>query len=168
VPPYSQFCDISKLWDHGILGTSVLTIDFKSLQGYPMCFDTKWSSNPPRFEGALPIPYIVEFFKYISKIELGGEDVLVKLFMQYWFKGCCEDRDISSFIHLINRFIDFVKPHCQMYEDALQNLTIALEDKGFTTEIVEYLKDVYHAQYQEPSDTKEEIYEGSCQPLEEE
>jgi hypothetical protein len=150
------------------------TIDFKSLQGYPTCFDTKWLSNPPRFWG-LPIPHIVNFLEYMSEIELGGEDVLVKLFilslpsfLQDWFKGCCEDRGISSFVHLISRFIDFVKPHCQTYEDALQNLTIALEDEGFTTEIVEDLRDVYHAQYQEPSDMKEEIYEGNCQPLEEE
>ena len=87
--------------------------------------------------------------------------------MQDWFKFCCEDRGISCFIHLINRFIDFVKAHFQTYEYSLQNLTIALEDEGFTTEIAEYLRDVYHAQYQEPSDMKEEIYEENCQPLEE-
>jgi hypothetical protein len=150
------------------------TIDFKSLQGYPTCFDTKWSNNLPRFWG-LPTPHIVNFLEYMSEIELGGEDVLIKLFilslpsfLQDWFKGCCEDRGISSFVHLISRFIDFTKPHCQTYEDALQNLTIALEDKGFTTEIVEDLRDVYHAQHQEPSDMKEEIYEENCQPLEEE
>jgi hypothetical protein len=140
-----------------------LTIDFKILKGYPIFFDTKWSSNPPRFEGGLPIPHIVEFFKYMSKIELGGEDVLVKLFilslpsfLKYWFKDCCEDRHISSFVHLI------------MYEVSLQNFTIALKDKGITTEIVEDHRDVYHAQYQETFDIKEEIYEGNLQPLEEE
>jgi hypothetical protein len=113
--------------------------------------------------------------KYISEIELEGEDVLVKLFilslpsfLQDWFKGCCEDRGISSFVDLISRFIEFVKPQCQTYEDALQNLTISLEDEGFTTEIVEDLRDVYHTQYQEPSDIEGEIYEESCQPLEEE
>jgi hypothetical protein len=150
------------------------TIDFKSLQGYPTCFDTKWLSNPPIFWG-LPTPYIVIFLDYMSEIELGGEDVLIKLFilslpsfLKYWFKGCCEDRGISSFVHLISRFIDFTKPHSQMYEDALQNLTISLEDKEFTTEIVEDIGDVYHAQYQEPSYMKEDIYEENCQPLEEE
>jgi hypothetical protein len=61
-----------------------------------------------------------------------------------------------------------VKPQCQTYEDALQNLAIALEDEGFTTEIVEDLRDVYHTQYQEPSDIEGEIYEEGCQPLEEE
>jgi hypothetical protein len=113
--------------------------------------------------------------KYISEIELGGEDVLVKLFilslpsfLQDWFRGCCEDRGISSFVHLISRFIDFVRPQCQTYEDALQNLTTALENEGFTTEIVEDLRDVYHVQCQEPSDIKEEIYEENRQPLEEE
>jgi hypothetical protein len=150
------------------------TIDFKSFQGYPNYFDTKWSSNSPRF-GGLPITHIVEFLKYISEIELGGEDVLVKLFilslpsfLQDWFKSCCEDRGISSFVDLISRFIEFVKPQCQTYEDALQNLTIALENEGFTTEIVEDLRDVYLTQYQEPSDIEEEIYEENCQPLEEE
>jgi hypothetical protein len=88
--------------------------------------------------------------------------------LQDWFKGCCEDSGISSFVHLISRFIDFVKPQCQTYEDALQNLTTSLENEGFTTEIVEYLRDVYHAQCQEPSDIEEEIYEENCQPLEEE
>jgi hypothetical protein len=130
--------------------------------------------NSPRFRG-LPITHIVEFLKYISEIEFEGEDVLVKLFilslssfLQDWIKGCCEDKGISSFIDLISRFIEFVKPQCQTYEDALQNLAIALEDEGFTTEIVEDLRDVYHTQYQEPSDIEGEIYEEGCQPLEEE
>jgi hypothetical protein len=97
------------------------TIDCRSFQGYPSYFDTKWSSNPPRF-GGLPITHIVEFLKYISEIELGGEHVLVKLFilslpsfLQDWFRGCCKDRGISSFVHLISRFIDFVKPRCMIY-----------------------------------------------------
>jgi hypothetical protein len=33
---------------------------------------------------------------------------------------------------------------------------------------VEYLRDVYHTEYQEPSDIEGEIYEESCKPLEEE
>jgi hypothetical protein len=111
--------------------------------------------------------------KYISEIELGGEDVLVKLFilslpsfLQDWFKSFCEDRGISSFVDLISRFIEFVKPQCLTYEDSLQNLTVALEDEGFTTEIVEYLKDVYHTQYQESFDIEGEIYEEIYQSLE--
>jgi hypothetical protein len=118
------------------------TIDFKIFQGYPHYFVSKWLSNSPTFEG-LPITHIVEFLKYISGIELEGEDVLVKLFilllpffLQDWFKGCCEDKGISSSVDLISRFIEFVKPQCQTYEDALQNLTVALEDEGFTTEIM--------------------------------
>jgi hypothetical protein len=106
---------------------------------------------------------------------LEGEDVLVKLFilslpsfLQDWFTNCCEDRGISFFVDLISRFIEFVKPQCQTYEDALQNLTVTLEDKGFTTEIVEDLRDVYHTQYQEPFYIGGEICEESCQPLEEE
>jgi hypothetical protein len=124
------------------------TIDFKSFQGYPHYFDAKWLKNSPRFEG-LPITHIVEFLKYIDEIELEGEDVMVKLFIlslpyffQDWFKSCCEDRGISSFIDLISRFIDFVKPKCLAYEYALQNLTVALEDEGFTTNILEDLRDV--------------------------
>jgi hypothetical protein len=88
--------------------------------------------------------------------------------LQNWTKGCCEDKGISSFIDLINRFIEFVKPQCHTYEDALQNLAIALEDEGFANDIVEDLKDVYHTQYQEPYDIEGEIYEEDCQPLEEE
>jgi hypothetical protein len=82
---------------------------------------------------------------------LGGEDVLVKLFilslpsfLQDWFKSCWKDRGISSFVDLISRFIEFVKPQCLTYEDALKNLVVAQEDEGFTTEIVEDLRDVYH------------------------
>jgi hypothetical protein len=52
-----------------------------------------------------------------------------------------------------------VKPHCLTYEDALKNLAVALENKGFTTEIVEDLRDVYHIQYQEPLDIEGEIYD---------
>jgi len=106
---------------------------------------------------------------------LGGEDVLVKLFilsltsfLQDWFKSYCEDRGISSFVDLINRFIEFVKPQCLTYKDALKNLAVFLEDEGFTTEIVGDLRDVYLTQYQEPFDIEGEIYEENCQPLEEE
>jgi hypothetical protein len=130
-----------------------LTIDFKSFQRYSHYFDANWSNNSPRFEG-LPITHIIEFLKYISLIELEGEDVLVELFilslpsfLQDWFKGCCEDRGISSFVDLISRFIEFMKPQCQTYEDALQNIEITLEEEGFTTEIMEDLRYVYHTQY---------------------
>jgi hypothetical protein len=150
------------------------SIDFESFQGYPHYFDIKWLKNCPRFKG-LPITHIVEFLKYISEIEFEGEDVLIKLFIislpsfvQEWIKGCCEEKGISSFIDLVSRFLEFAKPQCQTYEDALQNLEIALEDEGFTTEIVEDLRGAYHAQCQEPSDTEEEIYEGGYQSHEEE
>jgi hypothetical protein len=112
-----------------------LNIYFESFQVYPHYLDRKWLNNSPRFRG-LPITHIVEFVKYISEIEFEGEDVLVKLFilslssfLQYWIKGCREYKGISSFIDLINRFIEFVKLQCQTYEDALQNITIALEDE---------------------------------------
>jgi hypothetical protein len=55
-----------------------------------------------------------------------------------------------------------------MYDDALQNITIALEEEGFTTEIVEDLMKAYHDQHQEPFDIKKKIYEEHCQPLKEE
>jgi hypothetical protein len=87
------------------------TIDFKSFQGYLHYFDAKWLNNSPRFRW-LPITHIVEFLKYINEIELEGDNVLVKLFilslpcfLQDWFKGCCEDRGISSFIDLISRLL---------------------------------------------------------------
>ena len=90
-----------------------------------------------------------------------GEDVLVKLFilslscfLQDWIKSCCKDKGISSFIDLINRFMEFVKPQCQTYEDALQNLTIALDNGGFTIEIVAYLRNAYHIENKEPYDVK--------------
>jgi hypothetical protein len=150
------------------------TIDFKIFQGYPNYFDTKWLNNSPRFFG-LPTPHIVNVLDYLSEIKLGGEDAIIKLFLltlpsylQDHFKGCCKDRGISSFIHLISRFINLTKPHCQMYEDVLQNLMVALDDRGFTTEIVEDLRKVYHDQYQESSDIEDEVYEEHCQPLEEE
>jgi hypothetical protein len=54
-----------------------------------------------------------------------------------------------------------------MYEDVLQNLMVTLDHKGFTTEIVEYLRRTYHDQYQESSDIRDEDYEYHCQPLEE-
>jgi hypothetical protein len=79
----------------------------------------------------------------MSETNLGGEDALIKLFLltlpsylQDHFKSCCKDRGISSSIHLISKFIDLTKPDCQTYEDVLQNLMVALDHKGFTTEIV--------------------------------
>jgi hypothetical protein len=58
-------------------------------------------------------------------------------------------------------------PQCKTYEDVLQNIVVILEDEGFTTHILEDLREVHHAQYQEPSDiTKQETYEEGCQPLE--
>jgi hypothetical protein len=107
--------------------------------------------------------------------KLGGEDALINLFLltlpsylQNRFKSCCKDRGISSFIHLISRFIDLTKPDCQTYEDVLQNLMVTLHHKGFTTEIVEDLRRAYHDQYQESSDIRDEVCEDHCQPLEEE
>jgi hypothetical protein len=151
-----------------------LSIDFRIFQGYPNYFDTKWINNSPTFLG-LPTPHIVNFLEYLSKIKLGAEDGLIKLFiltlpsyLQDRFKSCCEDRGISSFIHLISRFIDLTKPCCQTYEDALHNLTIALEDGGFITEIVADLRNLYHVQHQEPFNVKNEIHEERCQPLEKE
>jgi hypothetical protein len=123
----------------------------------------------------LPTPHIVNFLDYLSKIKLGGEDAPIKLFLrtlpsylQDHFKSCCKDRGISSFIHLTSRFIDLTKPHCQTYEDVLQNLMVALDHKGFTTEIVEDLRKSYYDQYQESSDIKDEVYEDHYQTLEEE
>jgi hypothetical protein len=89
-------------------------------------------------------------------------------YLQNRFKSCCKDKGISSFIHLISRFIDLTNPYCQTYEDVLQNLMVTLDHKGFTTEIVEDLRRTYHDQYQESSDIRDEVYEDHCQPLEEE
>jgi hypothetical protein len=73
-----------------------LTIDFKIFQGYPHYFDIKWLKNSPRF-GGIPIIHIAEILNYISEIELGGENVLGKLFilslpsfLQDWLKICCK------------------------------------------------------------------------------
>jgi hypothetical protein len=150
------------------------SIDFRSFQGYPSYFDTKWLNNSPTFLG-LSAPHIVSFLEYLSEIKLGGEDALIKLFfltlpsyLQNCFKSCCKDRGISSFIHLISRFIDLTKPDCQTYEDVLQNLMVTLHHKGFTTEIVEDLRRAYHDQHQESYDIRDEFYEDHYQPLEEE
>jgi hypothetical protein len=93
----------------------MMKIDFRSFQGYPNYFDTKWLKNSPRFFG-LPIPHIVNFLDYMSETNL-GEAALIKLFiltlpsyLKDRFKSCCEDRGISSFIHLISKFIDLTKP----------------------------------------------------------
>jgi hypothetical protein len=93
-----------------------LTIDFESFQGYLHYFDIKLLNKSPRFRD-LPITHIIELLNYISGIEFEGEDVMVILFilslssfLQYWIKVCCEDKGISSFIELISRFIEFVKP----------------------------------------------------------
>jgi hypothetical protein len=138
------------------------SIDLRSFQGYPNYFDTKWLDNSPMFLG-LPAPHIVNFLEYLRKIKLGGEDALIKLFLltllsylQNCFKSCCKDRGISSFIHLISRFIDRTKPDFQMYEDVLQNLMVTLHHKGFTTEIAKDLRKYYHDQYQESSNIRDE------------
>jgi len=122
--------------------------------GYPHYFIMIWSNNSPRFRG-IPLTHIVELLKYVCEIEVGGEDVLVKLFIpsspsfvQDWIKSCFEENGRSSFIDLIGRFLEFMKPQCQTYKDVLQNLAVILEDEGFTIDIVEYLKGAHHAQYQ--------------------
>jgi hypothetical protein len=150
------------------------SIDFRSFQGYPNYFDDKWLDNSPTFLG-LPAPHIVNFLEYLSEIELGGEDALINMFLltlppylQKRFKSCCKDRGISSFIQLINKFIEFTKQDLQTYEDVLQNLMVTLHHKGFTTEIVDDLRRAYHDQYQGPSDVEDEVCEDHYQPLEEE
>jgi hypothetical protein len=77
-----------------------LSIDFRSFQGYPNYFDTKWLGNSPTFLG-LPAPHIVNFLEHLSEMKLGGEDALIKLFfltlpsyLQKHFKNCCKDRGI--------------------------------------------------------------------------
>ena len=60
-----------------------------------------------------------------------------------------------------------MKPQFYTYEYSLQNIAIDIEDEGFITKIVQYLRDVYHTQYQEPSDIEGDIYEEGCQPFEE-
>jgi hypothetical protein len=119
--------------------------------------------------------HIANFLEYLSDIGLGGEDALVKLFLltlppylQKRFKSCCNDRGISSFIQLMNKFIEFTKPDLQTYEDVLQNLMVTLHHKGFTTEIVDDLRRAYHDQYQGPSVVEDEVCEDYYQPLEEE
>ena len=109
----------------------------------------------------------------MSEIELGGEDALIKLFLltlppylQKRFKSCCNDKGISSFIQLINKFIEFTKPDLQTYEDVLQNLMVTLHHKGFTTEIVDDLRRAYRDQG--PSVVEDEFCEDYYQPLEEE
>jgi hypothetical protein len=47
------------------------SIDFRSFQGYPNYFDTKWLNNSPTFLG-LPTSHIVNFLEYLSEIKLGG------------------------------------------------------------------------------------------------
>jgi hypothetical protein len=89
-------------------------------------------------------------------------------YLQKRFKSCCNDRGISSFIQLINKFIEFTKPDLQTYEDVLQNLMVTLHHKGFTTEIVDDLRRAYHDQYQGPSVVEDEVCEDYYQPLEEE
>jgi hypothetical protein len=147
------------------------SIDFRSFQGYPNYFDNKWLDNSPTFLG-LPAPHVVNVLEHLSKIKLGGEDALIKLFLltlpsylQKGFKSCYKDRGISSFIHLINKFIDLTKPNFQTYEDVLQNLAVTLHHKGFTTEIIEDLRRAYHDQYQESPDIRDEVYEYHHQPL---
>jgi hypothetical protein len=102
------------------------SIDFRSFQGYPNYLYNKCLDNSPMFLG-LPAPHIVNCLEHLSEIRLGGEDALIKLFLltfpsylQKSFKSCCKDRGISSFIHLINKFIDLTKPDCQTYEDVLK------------------------------------------------
>jgi hypothetical protein len=61
-----------------------------------------------------------------------------------------------------------MKPQCLTCEGSLKNITSDLEDEGFTTDIVEDLRDVYLTRYQEPYDIEEDIYKENGQPLEEE
>jgi hypothetical protein len=101
------------------------SIYFESFWGYTHYFDIKWLKNSPRFRG-MHVAHIVEFLKYIHEIEVGDEDVLVKLFIlslpsfiQEWIKSCCKPKGISSFTDLISRFLEFSKRQCQTYEDVL-------------------------------------------------
>jgi hypothetical protein len=111
-----------------------------------------------------------------------------------WIKDCCKPKGISSLIDLISIFIEYWHPDYQTYEDVLQDLTTVLDDEGFTTEIVEELREAHNKEpigngefvNQHPSnpehaldegledcafpkeEPKEEIYEEGYQPLREE
>jgi hypothetical protein len=136
------------------------SIDFENIPGYPHEFSI-WGDHP-MFEGYVVI-HIVEFLEYLWETKPQHEDIRIKLFIyclplevQNWVKDCCKPKGISSLIDLISIFIEYWRPNHQTYEDVLRDLTVVLEDVGFTTEIVEDLRKVHHAQNQEP---KEEICE---------
>jgi hypothetical protein len=127
------------------------SIDFENILGYPNEFDVRWLEDYPKFKG-LVIIHIVEFFKYLWEVKSHHEDIQIKLFiyflpleLQNWVKDCCKPKGISSLIDLISIFIEYFHPYFQTYEDVLQDLIVVLEEKGFTSNIIE-------DQNQEPKD----------------
>jgi hypothetical protein len=102
----------------------------------------------PKFEGGSPSLHISRFLEYLCEVGAPHENVQITLFIycfpreaRDWIKDCCETKGIFSFIGLVSRFIEYWRPSYQMYEEVLQDLTMILDDEGFTTEIVEELRE---------------------------
>jgi hypothetical protein len=74
--------------------------------GYPNEFPLEWNENVSNFDGeySQAIINIVSLLKYVSKLNVMHEDVLIKIFLvslegdqKIWVKNCSDPRTISSF-----------------------------------------------------------------------
>jgi hypothetical protein len=59
------------------------SLNIEDILGYPNHFSSGWGSNCLKFDGdpSLNITYVVNFLKYISKIDVTHQDVLIRLFL---------------------------------------------------------------------------------------
>jgi hypothetical protein len=59
------------------------SIDVKNIPGYPNHFSMEWRESFPKFNGdpALAITHVVNYMKYVSRLNVLHEDVSMKSFV---------------------------------------------------------------------------------------
>jgi hypothetical protein len=61
----------------------LILFDVKGFLGYPNHYSLEWLDDLPIYDGdpSLAIPHIMNFLRYISKINVTHEDVMMGLFV---------------------------------------------------------------------------------------
>jgi hypothetical protein len=86
------------------------SMDIEDIMGYSNQFSLRWGSNCLKFDRdmSLTITYVVNLLKYVSKIDVTQQDVLIRLFLlsletrkKDWAKHTLNPKSISSLIIFI-------------------------------------------------------------------
>jgi hypothetical protein len=125
-------------WHHGIFMKDILLLILKKF--LDTLINALWNGHKIvqhlKVINLQTITHAATFLKYVWKVKVIPEDVLIKLFicslplkLRDWCKHCCKPKDISSLTDLIEKFLEHWGPRSQTYEDTLQDFMAALQEE---------------------------------------